>query len=357
MKWDDRIVCSVAGDSRYFVVNPKSGIISELSAPDSSSIVVLSKPQSRRAAMLCRKDGEEYVWAHDSNGWKGYSIPKNFDFGDNCVLIADHRRIVIIEYVQEQGGRKDYLSIFEQGKWSIRIDVTHLKTHIPWERVGNGKQYLLQDSILYVGIDEGEWGGVLMGVNLNTMQLLQRPEDADYLARQRKYFNPFPDTLTASLVVGCVQSLILDCQGSIWVSTGLAHMMHKSGGIYTGNRLQWQKFASVVSAFAPSSSQPSLMERDRARRYNWSGALCSFDQLTLDEYGIPYLITRYPQYVYTYKEGSWYEVLPMWLLQQSEILDLIVQNNCMYLATTNAGVLVWDIPNQKVTQFLVPESS
>lgn len=161
MKWDDRIVCSVAGDRKYFVVNLKSGIISELSSPDSSSIVVLSKPQSRRAIMLCEKDGEEYLWSHDNHEWNKQSIPKKFCFGDSCMLIADYRRTIVIEYVHEQGEWKDYLSIFDRGKWSIRIDVTHLQTKFPWERVGNGKHYLLQDSILYVGINEGEWGGAL----------------------------------------------------------------------------------------------------------------------------------------------------------------------------------------------------
>lgn len=187
------------------------------------------------------------------------------------------------------------------------------------------------------------------------MQLLQRPEDPEYLAWQWQHGNS-PDTLTTSLVEGCIQSLNRDFQGNIWVSTGLAHMMHKSGGVYIGNRLQWKNFTAVYPAIIPDSLLHSLAARKWVGGHNWLGELCSFRQLTLDEYGIPYLITTSPQYVYAYKEGFWHKVLPTWLAKESDISDIVVQNNCIYLATTNTGVLVWNIQNQNVTQFLVPES-
>lgn len=182
---------------RYYHIDPSRGL-APLTVGDCRTVQSVAET-SQGVFALCADAQKSVLMSlqkHMGSGWRQHDLPTELR-GDE-ILAASRRYLTLISM--------DKISwLTSNGEW---VKTTLMQP--PFELTGTvSPQYgLLTDSYLYLGYDQGEFGGALLAIPFN-------PDST----------RPFgPSKQLSSMNVNAI---LQDRSGKVWVTGGLAHMDSK----------------------------------------------------------------------------------------------------------------------------------
>jgi hypothetical protein len=240
-----------------------------------------------------------------SSSWREETLPAGSRYDDDAArALAFDGEVLALLF----GAR---LSTFERGRWSSRAVVSR-------RRGVNGLRALLHRRRLYLGANEGEFGGDLTSIDVDAggwtvEQLL--PLASHDLALP-------------------VRDVALGPDGALWVVRGLGHMGGLEGQLFRRDGGGWKLVASA-SGFnmIPDSPDPGPCTGD------WNLPFTNFESIAFDAAGRVLLLTGTLGVVRREPQGGWTRLTQRW--PRFVYADgLAVSGDKLVLGTFDAGPLV-----------------
>ena len=232
-------------------------------------LVLAESPQHDLLLLVRNRDG----WASCELSMSTYD-PRH----TSTALAADHDRIVVLV--------DSLLQRFEDGRWtSMQLEsVARPREGI---RIYQPQHALLYGRRLLLGYDDGEWGGDLVSLDIDT-------------GVRREVEEGMLDARMETPVTG----LILDHTEKLWCVCGLAHLEGLRGSLYRNDGDRWTLLSHSCN-FCDDEDDP-------IPRGDWNLSPTSFEAAAFDEKGVLYLAVMDLGLVRREPAGGWKRITPDW---------------------------------------------
>jgi len=287
------------------LLDPDIGTTRLLELPEDDHLLAVAEQGAAPLALCSTADHRLLLLEKEEQGWKDRRMPAStFDDEAPAVALAADPTLVVVLTSR-------CLQRFEGGEWT-----TIAARRIGHERDGifepMPRRSFLQGRRLFLGYDDGEWGGDLTALDVDTGRMLEVQAGMD--GREE---DP----------VRCLQS---DRHGSLWCVRGFAHGPGLSGALYRLDGARWTLIAS-------SDNYP--LDESDGRGGDWDQAATEFDAVAFDEEDSAYLLTGTLGLLKRCSSGGWSRLTPGWP-NFVYVHDLVVQKGCAVIDAGDSGILL-----------------
>ncbi len=300
--WNNKLVAE--GDGVFFEILCKDEIAQVLLYPTLGHLQYLASGWTKGDLALCSRRSERCLFSILQDRLERIELPKVVESTcDQCILVTDRDDVLIATPSSCIFYKKE--AWVEVGGWSAqRIG----KASSPYEGVLNWPpdHVLLANGVLYLGTDEGEFGGMLLAFDTSTGSWTNVQEKWD------AHHEP-------------VTAIRRSPVGEIWVTTGIAHL-----GLFEGDLrvLRMGQWILVARSTDPAS-----------QNVNWQAPPCDFRSVAFDDSGRQYVLTGL-RGVFRSGDFSWESVTPGWpgFVYCTDLT--VLPSGQFVVATYDAGVLI-----------------
>lgn len=293
------------------LLDVNNGVAAPLDLPDGLKFLFPAQQGDVPVALFRSPDGELRVLERTGELWKDRGLPRTSYDPDtsSAVLAADSKMIVVLA--------SSLLRRLENGSWS-----TVAASRIGHERDGifypTPRHALIQGRLLYLGCDDGEWGGDLVALNVDTGEMVEVMGGMEGEEEEP---------------VRCLQ---VDRNGVLWCVRGLAHMAGRSGSIYRRTGDRWSLIASCQS-YAYSDGR-----EDEESGGDWNLLGTSFDAVAFDGTDEALLLTDRLGLVRHHTGEGWSQLTLDWP-DDAYPSGLLIEGRTAVISARDAGVVLFNL--------------
>jgi hypothetical protein len=301
------------------LLDSQSGTTTVLELPEGDHLLAVAQQGAAPLALCRTRDHRLLLLEKDEHGWKDRRMPASkFDDEEPAVaLAADPTLVVALTSTN--------LHRFEDGEWA-----TIAARRIGHEREGIleplPRRSFLQGRRLFLGYDDGEWGGDLTALDVDTGRMLEVESgmegDRDEPVR-------------------CLRS---DRHGNLWCVRGLAHGPGLCGALFRLDGARWTLIASSDNAGEDDPDE---------RGGDWDQATTEFNAVAFDEQDSAYLLTGTLGLLKRCSGGGWSRLTPDWPNFQGAD-GLIVQGGLAVMGIGDSGVLILRLDDGSLRRATLP---
>jgi hypothetical protein len=308
VSWGGRILVFTDPPS---LLDVKDCITAPLDLPEGLKFLFPAEHDHLPIALFNSPDGGLQVLGWTGEHWTDRGLPgTSYDPETSApVLAADSQKIVVLAF--------PLLLRFENGAWT-----TIAVTRIGHERDGiffpAPKHAVIDGRLLYLGCDDGEWGGDLVALNIDTGEMLEVMNGMEG---------------EEETPVRCIR---VDRHGILWCVRGLAHMGGRRGFLYRRTEQCWTLIAS---------SQSDGYEEDDKVGGDWNLPGTSFDAVGFDASDAVYLLTQQLGLVRQDAGKGWTRLTPDWL-RGIYVDGLLIQGRTAVIGVADSGILLIDLDDR-----------
>jgi hypothetical protein len=284
----------------FYTMDVAAGTVAALSIPGADEVLALAT-MGQVPLALCRAGHDRKLLSHSGATWTELPLPDDARAsGEHAVMAGDASSLVILD------GHK--VRRLRGTSWtSVSMAAP------PREVTGVPRHLVLDRDHLYVGWDEGEWGGALFVLDVGTGHWGAGPEDG----------TP-------------VHDLAVDSSGAVWAALGLAHLGGIKGSLWRKDASGWTRVASTSDARDTGST-------------GWNLPPDSFEAITFDAQGDPLLLTGTMGIVRRESGGTWTQRTRRWPASHYlYVRGLALEGNVAVIASLDAGIWLWDLDHEEV---------
>jgi hypothetical protein len=305
--WGDRVV--VASDPpRVFDISSERFEL--LGLPEDPTLLGLAEYAGRSFFLCASTCGDSRLLERSGDTWQEHELPYARRIGDvtATAIAADGSALVLLV--------SPWLYRFEAGEWAV-VGVRRIAHEREDVLAPCPRHALLMGRRLFLGYDDGEWGGDLVALDIDTGELVE----LEGMAR------------SADMPV---HGLTLDPRGRLWTARGLSHLGLAEGGLY---RLDGDRWSTIAwnQGFYPVDAEAEMQPAG-----DWGLPPTSFDAVVFDRAGGAYLVTDYLGVLRQTSEGGWVRVTPGWP-EYAYVQGAVLHGRSLIVALGGTGLTLVDI--------------
>lgn len=304
--WNKKII--VEAESLFYKLDISTATAKPVLCPGRGQLIGLTRKGEEDLA-LCKVTNGYELFSYNNGDWRLLSVPKDTGLLETTpIFIADRNNIVLLT--------ENFIFRKSDSGWE-KINISQ-----PSKSFRNflGERYLLFENNLYIGHDEGEWGGGLVCLDIITGK-------SRMIAGQEE-LSGVP-----------IKDLKMDSTGKLWIVGGIAHSGRK-GVIskYSGEKLK-------ILAYNSSNKKQFI---------NWPFEATAFDSLSFQDQ-TPYLLTG-SMGILKYESGKWEHLTPNWPNVSYVSCLYMLNKDTAIIGLYDAGVLIWQLNSNSFTHVNLAES-
>jgi hypothetical protein len=301
------------------LLDVNNGVAAPLDLPEGLKFVFPAQQGEVPVALFSSPDGGLQVLERTRELWKDRGLPTTSYEPEtsSAVLAANSKMIVVLA--------SSLLRRFENGIWT-----TIAVGRIGHERDGilfsAPRHALIQGRLLYLGCDDGEWGGDLVALNVDTGEMVEVMPGMEG---------------EEEMPVRCLE---FDRHGILWCVRGLAHMGGRRGSIYRRAGDRWSLIASC---------QSDGYEEDDERGGDWNLIGTSFDAVAFDGTDEALLLTERLGLVHHHTGVGWTRLTLDWP-DDVYTNGLLIEGRTAVISTCDSGVVLLNLDDGSSRRVALP---
>jgi hypothetical protein len=305
LQWDGKVIIEA---DRLYSLDVKRGMVFPLVIPGAQEIIGLANGKDGQALALCRSGDELCLLAKKDGKCTRQRLPdKVRQSANQWVLCADRHSVVLLS--------KGQLFRFGRGRWEQvqlkpRPETPGLNPNAEPTRI------ILAGEKLFLGYDEGEWGGGLLMLDVKSGEW------------DKILLNYLP-----------VRDIQVAPDESVWMVEGLAHLGWHQGVLHTYDGKVWKVFC----------------ESSKGAISHWNLPPTSLDAVSFDANGRPYILSG-DIGLARHDGREWTLLTPAWPKYLYVSSLLVLTPRMVVIGTYDAGVMLVNVQADKVKRVVLRPS-